>query len=124
MSIVNTMKVEVCDIPDAATVVAIEETVHRALSHLVGAWHVRLSANDRRGRWDFRVSGSFGHHVAKFLAAPHRVVEGVDRQLRSFLRGVVPPLSKASPTSKASVAPGRRVLAIEDVDGERTSRVA
>ena len=93
MPVVNSMEVEVCDVADAATVVAITETVHHLFSHLVGAWHVHLSAVDARGRWDLRVRGAFGQHVAGFLAAPDLLVEGVERHLRAFLRGVVPPLS-------------------------------
>jgi hypothetical protein len=96
------MEVEVCDVADAATIVAIRETVHHTFSHLVGVWHVRLSAVDRRDRWDLRVRGAFGQHVAGFLAAPPLVAEGVERQLRSFLRGVVPPLS-AAPARQALV---------------------
>jgi hypothetical protein len=114
MSVVNTMEVAVCDIDDEVVAAAVRETVHQALSHLVGAWHVRVSAADNtRGRWDFRVRGAFGHHVAGFLAAPHLVVEGVERQLRSFLRGVVPPLS---------VTQSRPVLVRRAAGGERISR--
>jgi hypothetical protein len=86
---INTIDVEVHDVPDAATVEAVERTVHTTYSHLVGAWHVRVSAADEHGNWDLRVRGAFGHHIAPFWASPERVAETVERQLRSFLRGVV-----------------------------------
>jgi hypothetical protein len=50
---------------------------------------VRVSAADEHGNWDLRVRGAFGHHIAPFWASPERVAETVERQLRSFLRGVV-----------------------------------
>jgi hypothetical protein len=93
LPVVNTIEVDVSDVADAAMVLAIRETVHHLFSHLVGAWYVRLSAVDPTGRWDLRIRGAFGHHVAGFLAAPDVLVEGVERHLRAFLRGVVPPLS-------------------------------
>jgi hypothetical protein len=85
----NTIDVEIHDVPDAATIEAVERTVHNTYSHLVGAWHVRVSAADERGHWDLRVKGAFGHHIAPFWASPDRVAETVERQLLSFLRGAV-----------------------------------
>jgi hypothetical protein len=86
---INTIDVEVRDVPDAATIEAVERTVQDTYSHLVGTWHVRVSAADEHGNWDLRVRGAFGHHIAPFWASPDRVAETVERQLRSFLRGVV-----------------------------------
>ena len=93
MFVVNTIHVEVRDVAESAIAVAIEQTVHAAFGHLVGAWHVRVSASTEAGRWDIHVRGGFGHHVAGFLAAPDRLAERVEHRLRAFLRGVVPPLS-------------------------------
>jgi len=65
---INTIDVEVRDVPDPATIAAVERTVQNTYSHLVGAWHVRVSAADEHGNWDFRLSGAFGHHIAPFWA--------------------------------------------------------
>ncbi len=86
---INTIDVEVHDVPDAAMIEAVERTVHNTYGHLVGSWHVRVSAADERGNWDLRVKGAFGHHIAPFWASPDRVAETVERQLLSFLRGAV-----------------------------------
>jgi len=110
--VVNIIKVEVCDVADPATVAAIRETVGHLFCHLVGAWHVRLSAVGTPDRWDLRIRGAFGRHVALFLAAPDLLVEGVERRLRGFLRGVVPPLS---------VTPSGPVLVRRSYDGIRRS---
>ena len=91
--IINTIDVEVRDVPDPATIAAIRGTAHSTFSHLVGAWHVKVAAADERGYWDLRVRGGFGRHIARFLASPDRVAEGVERRLRSFLGANVPPLS-------------------------------
>jgi hypothetical protein len=91
--IINTIDVEVRDVPDPATIAAIRGTAHGTFSHLVGAWHVRVAAADEPGYWDLRVRGGFGRHIARFLASPDRVAEGVERRLRSFLRANVPSLS-------------------------------
>jgi hypothetical protein len=85
----NTIDVEVHDVPDAAMIEAVERTVHTTYAHLVGSWHVRVSAADERGNWNLRVRGAFGYHIAPFWASPDRVAETVERQLRSFLRGAV-----------------------------------
>jgi hypothetical protein len=92
MFVVNTIDVEVRDVAESAITAAIEQTVHAAFGHLVGAWHVRVSASTEAGRWDLHIRGGFGHHVAEFLAAPDRLAERVEHRLRAFLRGVVPPL--------------------------------
>jgi hypothetical protein len=84
----NTIKVEVHDAP-AGTIQAVERAVHNTYGHLVGTWHVQVSAADDRGRWDLRVKGAFGHHIAGFWASPDRVAETVERQLRTFLRSAV-----------------------------------
>ena len=93
MFVINTIDVEVRDIADSAMILAIRQTVQHTFSHLVGAWHVRVSASDECGRWDLHIRGGFGHHVAKFQAVPARLAERVARSLRAFLQGVVPPLS-------------------------------
>ena len=74
-------------------VAAIRRTVHSALSHLVGAWQVRVSASDGRGHWDLQVRGAFGRHIAWFWASSDRLAEAVERRLRTFLQGVVVPLA-------------------------------
>ena len=86
---INNIDVEVHDVLDAEMIEAVERTVHNTYGHLVGSWHVRVSAADERGNWDVRVKGAFGHHIAPFWASPDRVAQTVERQLRSFLRGVV-----------------------------------
>ena len=95
---INNIDVEVHDVPDAAMIEAVERTVHNTYGHLVGSWHVRVSAADERGNWDLRVKGAFGHHIAPFWASPDRVAETVERQLRSFLRGVVAHSPRRLPT--------------------------
>jgi hypothetical protein len=106
MLVVNTIAVAVRGVPEPATIVAIRQTVQTTLSHLVGAWHVRVSASAERGRWDLHIRGGFGHHIATFLAAPDRLAECVERRLRAFLHGIVPPLSAAPrrPVLVSSVA--------------------
>ena len=89
MLTINTIDVEVHDVPDAETIEAVERTVHNTYGHLAGSWHVRVAAGDERGRWHLRVKSAFGHHIAPFWASPDRVAETVERQLRSFLRDVV-----------------------------------
>jgi hypothetical protein len=122
--VLNTMEVEVRDVADAATVVAIRQTVHHTFSHLVGAWYVRLSAVDTRGRWDLRVRGAFGQHVAGFLAAPPLVAEVVERELRSFLRGVVPPLSARPSRPTLVMRPYRAVRPASSIEWlDRRGRV-
>ena len=57
MLVVNTIAVAVRGVPEPATIVAIRQTVQKTLSHLVGAWHVRVSASAERGRWDLHIRG-------------------------------------------------------------------
>jgi hypothetical protein len=113
MFVVNTIDVEVRDVAESAIAGAIRQTVHMAFGCLVGAWHVRVSASADPGRWDLHVRGGFGHHVARFLAAPDRVAEGVEHRLRAFLQGVVPPLS---------IVPRRPVLVRRVVQAARVPR--
>lgn len=110
MFVANTIDVEVRDVADSAMVAAIRRTVQNTFSHLVGAWQVQVSASAERGRWDLHIRGGFGHHVARFLATPARLAEHVERRLRAFLQGVVPPLS---------VVPRRPVLVIRGVLANR-----
>jgi len=103
MFVDNTIDVEVRDIADSATISAIRQSVRNAFGHLVGTWHVRVSASDEFDRWDLRIRGGFGHYTARFLAAPDQLAARVQGQLRTFLRGVCPPLS---------IAPRRPVLVV------------
>jgi hypothetical protein len=113
MFVVNTIDVEVRDVADSAIAGAIKQTVHTAFGHLVGAWHVRVSAAAEPGRWDLHLRGGFGHHVAGFLAAPDRLAGRVEHRLRAFLQGVVPPLS---------IVPCRPVLVRRVVQAARVPR--
>lgn len=110
MFVDNTIDVEVRDVTDSAMVAAITQTVQNMFRHLVGAWHVQVSASDEWDRWDLHIRGGFGHHVARFLAAPARLAEHVERRLRAFLQGVAPPLS---------VVPRRPVLVLRVVRANR-----
>jgi hypothetical protein len=111
MFVVNTIDVEVRGVADQATIVAVRQTVRNALGHLVGAWLVQVSPSEEQGRWDLHVRGAFGHHLARFLAAPDYLADRIERRLRAFLQGVVPPLS---------AAPRRPVLVIRSVQSDRT----
>jgi hypothetical protein len=113
MFFINTIDVEVRDVAESAIAVAIKQNVQTAFGHLVGAWHVRVSASAEPDRWDLHVRGGFGHHVATFLAAPDRLAERVEHRLRAFLQGVVPPLS---------VVPPRPVLVRRFVPAARVPR--
>jgi hypothetical protein len=93
MFVINTIDVEVRDVADSAMILAIRQTVEDTFSHLVGAWHVRVSASDECGRWDLHIRGGFGHHVAGFLEVPGRLAERVQRTLRAFLEGAVPSIA-------------------------------
>ena len=95
MRVTNTIDVDVRDVSDAATIDTITQIVHEMFGHLPGTWQIRLSASVETGRWDLSVRGGFGHHLARFLAVPDRLTEGVDRSLRAFLRGAVQPSSSA-----------------------------
>jgi hypothetical protein len=91
--VLNTIDVEVRNVADAATIVAIKQTVRNTFSHLVGVWRVQVSSSNQRDRWDLHIRGGFGHHVASFLSGPDLLAENIERSLRRFLQGVVPPLS-------------------------------
>jgi hypothetical protein len=94
MFVFNTIHVTVRDIPDPGVVVAIRQGVEKTFSHLVGRWHVEVSASHDPIRWNVHIRGGFGHHVATFLAGPNDGgwPERLERRLRAFLQGVVPPL--------------------------------
>jgi hypothetical protein len=92
----NSIDIDVQDVPDPAVTAAIRRTVRHTFSHLAGAWQVQVSACDRRGHWDLRVRGAFGHHVSQFWASSSGLADVVDRRLHAFLRGVVAPLSLRS----------------------------
>jgi hypothetical protein len=91
--VVNTIAVNVSDVNDDAAVDGVRRTVHATFSHLLGNWHVGISAPAEPGRWDLHLRGAFGHHVAHFLAEPRQVADAVERCLRAFLSRVVTPLS-------------------------------
>lgn len=94
MFVPNTIDVTVRDIADPVLIVAIERRVKETFGHLVGRWHVDVSASADPTRWNVHIRGGFGHHVATFLADAHDrgVPERLERRLRAFLHGVVPPL--------------------------------
>jgi hypothetical protein len=84
--------IEIRDVSDAAIVAMVKRTVRDGVGHLAGKWHVHLGASGSFGQWDLRLSGAFGHHIARFRATPQHLADCVARGLRAFLRGVVPPL--------------------------------
>jgi hypothetical protein len=88
----NTVAVNVSGIDDASIVDAVRHTVRVRLGHLVGSWHVKISASEDSRHWDLHLRGAFGHHVANFLSEPS-MPDAVDRRLRAFLCAVAPPLS-------------------------------
>jgi hypothetical protein len=88
----NTVAVNVSGIEDESIVDAVRRTVRATLGHLVGTWHVKISASEDSRHWDLRLSGAFGHHVTHFLSEPS-MPDAVDRRLRAFLGAVAPPLS-------------------------------
>ena len=85
--------IEICDIADATIAAGVKRSVRDGVGHLAGKWLVRLVASGDFGQWDLRLSGAFGHHVARFRAAPEDLPDCVSRRLRAFLRDVVPPLA-------------------------------
>jgi len=106
----NTIDVDVQDVPDPAVTADIRRTVRDTFGHLAGSWHVRVSASDGRGHWDLRVRGGFGHHVSQFWASSAGLADVVDRRLLAFLKGVVTPIS---------LRPRRPVLVSRGVEVER-----
>ena len=88
----STVDIEICDVNDAAIVSMVKRSIREGVGHLAGKWRVRLAASGQFGQWDLRLSGAFGHHVARFRASPERLADNVTRRLRAFLLGVVPPL--------------------------------
>ena len=85
--------IDICDIADATIAAGVKRSVRDGVGHLAGKWLVRLIASGDFGQWDLRLSGAFGHHVARFRAAPADLPACVSRRLRAFLRDVVPPLA-------------------------------
>jgi len=85
--------IDICDIADATIAAGVKRSVRDGVGHLAGKWLVRLVASGDFGQWDLRLSGAFGHHVARFRAAPEDLPDCVSRRLRAFLRDVVPPLA-------------------------------
>jgi hypothetical protein len=86
------VEIEICDVADATIVASVKRSVRDGVGHLAGKWRVRLATSDDVGQWDLRLSGAFGHHVARFRAAPQDLPDCVSRRLRAFLHGVVPPI--------------------------------
>jgi len=85
--------IDICDIADDTIAAGVKRSVRDGVGHLAGKWLVRLVASGDFGQWDLRLSGAFGHHVARFRAAPEDLPDCVSRRLRAFLRDVVPPLA-------------------------------
>ena len=61
--------IDICDIADATIAAGVKRSVRDGVGHLAGKWLVRLVASGDFGQWDLRLSGAFGHHVARFRAA-------------------------------------------------------
>ena len=88
----SVVEIEVCGVRDPGIVATVKRSVRDGVGHLAGKWRVHLAASGDFGQWDLRVSGAFGHHVARFRSTPDDLAECVARRLRAFLHGVVPPL--------------------------------
>ena len=97
MFVGNTIDVDVRGVADSAMIGAIRQIAQETFSHLVGAWRVQVSASDERGCWDLHIRGGFGHHIARFPAAPDRLAERIERRLHAFLQGVAPPFPRMFP---------------------------
>jgi hypothetical protein len=100
--------IEICDLADATIISSVKRSVRDGVGHLAGKWQVRLVASGDFGQWDLRLSGAFGHHVARFRAAPEDLPDCVTRRLRAFLHSVVPPLAVAR---RPSLVPRRGYVA-------------
>lgn len=88
----SVVDIDVRDVSDPVIVAMVKRNVCDGVGHLAGKWCVRLAASGNFGQWDLRLSGAFGHHVARFRSTPENLAECVTRRLRAFLHGVVPPL--------------------------------
>jgi hypothetical protein len=88
----SVVDIEVCCIGDPTVVAMVKRSVCEGVGHLAGKWRVHLAASGDFGQWDLRVSGAFGHHVARFRSTPEHLADCVARRLRAFLHGIVPPL--------------------------------
>jgi hypothetical protein len=84
---------ELGDVADPAIAASVQRSVRDGVGHLAGKWLVRLVASGDFGQWDLRLSGAFGHHVARFRATSEDLPDCVSRRLRAFLHDVVPPLA-------------------------------
>ena len=107
MFVVNAIDVVVRDVVDESVIAAVQQTVRGTFGHLVGQWHVDVSAPHQPARWNLRIRGGFGHHVAAFWADPDRLPEFVERKLRAFLRGRVSSLD-AAPAMNTRMSSRRR----------------
>jgi hypothetical protein len=92
MFVGGTFDVEVSGVADTVIVARVAGSVRDTVGHLVGIWRVRVIPSPNRHRWDLRVHGPFGHHVAFLLSHPENLADTVARRLRSFLQSVVPPI--------------------------------
>ncbi len=88
----SVVEIEICDVADPAIVALVKRSVREGVGHLAGKWRVRLVASGNFGQWDLRLTGAFGHHIARFRSTPELLSDCVTRRLRAFLHGVVPPL--------------------------------
>jgi hypothetical protein len=92
----GTFDVEIHGVVDTRIVSGVALNVHDTIGHLVGKWRVQVTPLPNHHRWDLRVHGPFGHHVAFILSHPESLADTVARRLRSFLQSVVPPIVAAS----------------------------
>ena len=95
MFVGGTFDVEVSGVADTLIVARVAVSVRNTVGHLVGKWRVMVTPSPNRHRWDLRVHGPFGHHVAFLLSHPENLADTVARRLRSFLQSVVPPIGSA-----------------------------
>jgi hypothetical protein len=88
----SVVEIDVGDVADPAIVALVKRTVREGVGHLAGKWRVHLVRSGNFGQWDLRLTGAFGHHVARFRSTPENLPDCVGRRLRAFLHGVVPPI--------------------------------
>ena len=116
MFVGGTFDVEVRGVADTLIVARVAGSVRDTVGHLVGIWRVRVVPSPNRHRWDLRVHGPFGHHVAFLLSHPENLADTVARRLRSFLQSVVPPIGSAvsRPTLVRRAQPHASIRAAAD----------
>jgi hypothetical protein len=95
LTVGSTFEIQICDVEDPTVVARVKRKIRDGVGHLAGKWRVRLAASGGFDEWDLRVIGAFGQHVALFRATSADLAICVERRLRAFLVGVVPPLTSA-----------------------------